>query len=100
MKTLNKKHLEIINDLLFTMRSNDDLEDLIKQKDVQTDEDKTFATYLFWDTRVVSIRLYENYGISYFTEATAKRYSSEKEDKIKQKDEAYKSWKEASEKVA
>lgn len=100
MKTLNKKHLKTINDLIFTIRTNNDCRNNIDNKDVQTDEEKTFSTYLFWDTRLVSMELYENYGIALLNKCTLENVIAEKEAIISRHDRAYIRWQEAKQKVA
>ena len=100
MKTLNKKHLKIINELLFKMRSNENLVSRSERKSDLSLEDETFFRYLFWNTRVLSIELYENYGISYFEEKYQKSLVSEKEYHIKTMKEERKNWEKAAQKVA
>tara|TARA_R100001530_G_C4305609_1_gene151593 strand:- start:36 stop:344 length:309 start_codon:yes stop_codon:yes gene_type:complete len=92
MKTLNKKNLKIINEFLFTMRTNDNCRNDIEKQDVQTDEEKAFADYLYWDTKVVSIELYENYGIYYFSPSLTASNVSEKEAIISQKETSTSNW--------
>jgi len=99
MKTLNKKNLKIINDLIFMMRTNDDCRNDILNQDVQTDEEKKFTAYLFWDTQVLSIELYENYGISYFPEVTSEKHLLEKEEYINYRKRTHKRWLEANKKL-
>jgi len=93
MKTLNKKHLKIINDLICQMRCNENCIATISKKDIQPDEEKTFANYLFWHTRAVSIKLYEDYGISYFSLGSVRRNLARADFIKKEEDEAYKQWK-------
>ena len=73
MKTLNKKHLKIINDLLFKMTSqashiSDSEKDALEKKGDLSLEDSAFNHYLYWNNRLTSIEIYEKYGICYFVE--------------------------------
>ena len=105
MKTLNKKHLKIINDLLFKMTSqashiSDSEKDALEKKGDLSLEDSAFNHYLYWNNRLTSIELYEKYGICYFVEEYQKSLVSKKEDIIKTEKEAHDYWREAEKKVA
>ena len=94
MKTLNKKHLKIINDLLFKMTSqashiSDSEKDALEKKGDLSLEDSAFNHYLYWNNRLTSIELYEKYGISYFVEEYQKSLVSKKEDIIKTEKESH-----------
>ena len=100
MKTLNKKNLKTINALLFTIRTNENCRNDILKKDVQTNYEKAFANFLFWDTRLVAITLYENFGIAYFGKCSIDMNLSEKEVIISYYKKTHATWKQASGQVA
>ena len=104
MKTLNKKHLKIINDLIFKMTSqsshiSDSEKDALEKKGDLSLEDSAFNHYLYWNNRLTSIELYEKYGICYFVEEYQKSLVSKKEDIIKTEKEAHDYWREAEKKA-
>ena len=100
MKILNKKHLKRINELMFTIRTNNDYLNSFVNKDEQTDEEKAFSDYLFWDTRLASMVLYENYGIAYLNKKILEKLISKKEEIISSHDETYNLWQKVQQKIA
>lgn len=100
MKTLNKKHLKIINEILFEINMAENYVSNSEKKSGLSLKDETFANYKFWKARVLSVELYENYGISYFVETHQKSLVSQKEVLIERMNEGRKDWREAEQKVA
>ena len=95
MKTLNKKNLKIINDLLYSCRSNDSHISLSEKRGGLSSEDEAFNRYLFWNTRLTSIELYEKYSICYFVEGYQTKLANEKERVSRNEKEAYNDLQEA-----
>ena len=100
MKTLNKKHLKIINEILFEIKIAENYVSNSKRRSDLSLEDEIFARYKFWKARVLSLELYENYGISYFEEKYQESLVSEKEYLIGRMNAEHKDWKKAEQKVA
>lgn len=100
MKTLNKKHLKIINEILFEINMAENYVSNSEKKSNLSLKDETFANYKFWKAKVLSVELYENYGISYFVETHQQSLVSQKEVLIERMNEGRKDWREAEQKVA
>ena len=100
MKTLNKKHLKIINQILFEINMAENYVSNSEKKSDLSLKDETFANYKFWKARVLSVELYEKYGISYFVETHQISLVSQKEVLIERMNEGRKDWREAEQKVA
>ena len=77
MKTLNKKNLERINDLLSKIYS-----DKYLSKDIQNEEGSDFWLSLACrnDSKLNIIKLFEEFGICYEVKETIERWISEKDE--------------------
>jgi homospermidine synthase len=89
MKTLNKKNLERINDLLSKIYS-----DRYLSKDIQNEKGSEFWLSLAcsYDSKLNIIKLFEEFGICYELKETIERWISEKDEMQEENKKAWETY--------